>query len=117
MSLQLPTHVPQPGFYYHYKHDPSGSVENYAYEVMAVGFHTEDDPRPGEEHFVMYRPLYDAAVYKASNTLGVPCVDARPLGMWMENVEKGGTTFPRFKRITDEAVIKELEEIRDRMYP
>lgn len=81
MSLPIPKRVPEIGFYYHYKHDPDGSKENYAYEVIAVGFHTEENARVGEEHFVIYRPLYDAAVYKMSRGLDIPCYDARPLEM------------------------------------
>lgn len=116
MSLPIPQQVPEPGFYYHYKHDPNGSVNNYAYEVIGIGFHTEADARPGEEHFLIYRPLYEAVVYKASKELGIPCFDSRPLKMWMGNVEKGGETFPRFKKITDLVVINELERIRSSMY-
>lgn len=116
MSLILPNKVPERGFYYHYKHDPKGPVNNYAYEVVGVGFHTEDNVRPGEEHFLVYRPLYDAAVYKASKELGIPCFDNRPLTMWMENVEKNGRKFPRFQKITDPAIIEQLEKIKKKMY-
>jgi len=116
MPLPIPKRVPEPGFYYHYKHDPKGLVNNYAYEVVGVGFHTEDNVRPGEEHFLVYRPLYEAAVYKASKELGIPCFDNRPLEMWMENVEKDGKTFPRFQKITDEKKIAELEKVRQGMY-
>ena len=116
MSLPIPKRVPEVGFYYHYKHDPNGSVNNYAYEVVGVGFHTEDDARTGEEHFLVYRPLYEASVYKTSKDLGIPCFDTRPLEMWMEDVTKGGKTFPRFQRITDPEVIFELERIRDGMH-
>jgi hypothetical protein len=91
-------------------------VNNYAYEVLGVGFHTEDDCRPGEEHFLIYRPLYEASVYQASKELGIPGFDARPLKMWMENVEKAGETMPRFRKITDLAIIAELIRIRDEMY-
>lgn len=116
MPLPIPKKVPAPGFYYHYKHDPKGAVNNYAYEVIGVGFHTEDDARPGEQHFLVYRPLYEAAVYKASKDLGIPCFDNRPLEMWMEEVTKDGRTFPRFQKITDPVVIAELEKIRLEMY-
>lgn len=116
MSLPMPRKVPEPGFYYHYKHDPAGTVNNYAYEVIGVGFHTEDDARPGEEHFLVYRPLYEAYVYKASKELGIPCFDNRPLEMWMEDVEKNGKTIPRFTKITDSKIITELTKIRDEMY-
>ncbi len=117
MSLPIPKRVPQSGFYYHYKHDPKGDVGNYAYEVLGVGFHTEDDARPGEEHFVIYRPLYEASVYKASKDLGISCFDARPLEMWMGDVTKNGKTFPRFMRISDPEIIKQLKNIRVEMYP
>jgi hypothetical protein len=117
MSLPMPKRVPERGFYYHYKHDSNGSVNNYAYEVMGVGFHTEDDVRPGEAHFLVYRPLYEASVYKASKDLGIPCFDNRPLEMWMENVEKDGKKLPRFQKITDLAIIAELQRIRNEMYP
>ena len=116
MSLPMPQRVPEKGLYYHYKHDPQGAINNYAYEVMGVGFHTEDDTRPGEQHFVVYRPLYEASIYIASKSLGIPCFDNRPLEMWMENVEKGGKTFPRFAKITDSTVIAQLEKIKGEMY-
>lgn len=112
----MPKRVPEMGFYYHYKHDPNGPVNNYAYEVVGIGFHTEADARPGEEHFLVYRPLYEASVYKASQELGLPCFDNRPLEMWLEEVEKDGKKFPRFQKITDPAVIAELEKIRGEMY-
>lgn len=119
MALPIPPKVPEPGFYYHYKHDPNTqSFEAYAYEVIAVGFHTEDKPREGEAQFCIYRPLYESApVYGASKALGIQCVDARPLGMWLETVEVNGQTLPRFARITDPDVVARLTEIRDRMYP
>ena len=120
MTLPMPKRVPKVGFYYHYKHNPEDAtnpVGNYAYEFLSVGFHTEDDARPGEEHFVNYRPLYkDAAVYKASLELGVPCIDNRPLEMWMGDVVVKGETIPRFRLITDPAIIEQLEKIRSEMY-
>jgi hypothetical protein len=110
--MKIPTKVPENGFYYHYKHDPHGEVNNYAYEVVGVGCHTEDDCRPEDAHLVVYRPLYEAFVYKAGKLF-----DLRPLEMWMGNVTKDGKTFPRFTRITDPNMIKQLEEIKKRMYP
>jgi|SRR3989344_482414 len=116
MPLPMPKRVPELGFYYHYKHDPNISVNNYAYEVVGIGFHTEDDPRPGEAHFLIYRPLYEASVYKASKELGIPCFDNRPLEMWMGEVTKDGRAFPRFQKIIDPSIIAELEKIRSDMY-
>jgi len=114
--MKAPEQVPENGFYYHYKHDPSGEVNNYAYEVVGVGFHTEDDARAGEEHFVIYRPLYEATVYQASKELGVPSFDARPLEMFMEEVEKEGIKIPRFHKITEPATITALTKISSEMY-
>jgi hypothetical protein len=116
MSLPMPKAVPEPGFYYHYKHDPSKGINDHAYEVVGVGFHTEEDAREGEAHFLIYRPLYDQNVFHASVQLGIPCFDARPIEMWMEDVTKDGKTFPRFARITDPRVIEELKMIREGMY-
>ena len=104
--------IPENGFYYHYKHDPNSPVNNYAYEVMGVGQHTEDDSRPEDAYMVVYRPLYEeASVYKAGKLF-----DLRPLGMFMENVTKDGKTFPRFEKISNEAVISELGVIQNKMY-
>ncbi len=116
MSLPMPKKVPEPGFYYHYKHDPNGEVNNYAYEILGVGFHTEKHAREEERHFLLYRPLYDASVYKASQELGVPCFDTRPLEMAMSTVEPGGERIPRFTKIIDPVVIAKLEKIREEMY-
>jgi hypothetical protein len=112
MSLQIPQQVPVARFYYHYKHDPQGSIGNYAYEVTGVGFHTEN-----EEHFVIYRPLYSAAVYQAAQNLKVPCFDVRPLAMWMGQVEKDGQTVARFQEVTDPEVVAALGHISNQMYP
>lgn len=109
--MKLPTAVPENGFYYHYKHDPSGSINNYAYEVIGVGCHTEDDCRPEDANMVVYRPLYDSSVFKAGKLF-----DLRPLEMWMGDVTKEGRTFPRFGRITDPDVIAQLTVIRNQMY-
>ena len=107
----LPTTVPEKGFYYHYKHDPGGDVNNYAYEVVGVGHHTEDDCRPEDVNMVVYRPLYEAFVYKNGKMF-----DLRPLDMWMGEVENEGKTFHRFSRITDSDVISKLDAVRKEMY-
>ncbi|MBP6884291.1 MAG: DUF1653 domain-containing protein [Candidatus Pacebacteria bacterium] len=98
------------GFYYHYKHDPNGDVNNFAYEVVGFGMHTEmhDDPNGV---MVIYRPLYEAFVYKKGKWF-----DVRPLNMFKENVTKDGKTFPRFQKVTDSDTIQKLVDIRDQMY-
>lgn len=109
--MKIPNKVPEKGYYYHYKHDPSGEINNYAYEVVGVGVHTEDDCRPEDANMVVYRPLYESSVYKAGKLF-----DLRPLDMWMGNVTKDGRDILRFTKITDESVIKRLTEIKDLMY-
>lgn len=103
--------TPDKGFYYHYKHDSNGEVNNYAYEVMGVGHHTEDDCREIDQYMVVYRPIYEAFVYKNGKIF-----DIRPLSMFMEDVTKDSKTFPRFQKITDQEIISKLEKIRDLMY-
>ncbi len=110
-ETRIPAKMPEAGFYYHYKHDPNGAVNEYAYEVIGVGHHTEEDCRPEDANMLVYRPLYEAFVYKHGKMF-----DLRPLHMFYDSVEKDGETISRFSRIEDPAVIKELEAIRDRMY-
>ncbi len=109
--LTIPKKVPEKGFYYHYKHDKNREVNNYAYEVLGVGHHTEDDCRPIDANMVVYRPLYESSVYKAGRLF-----DLRPLDMFLESVVKDGKTLPRFEKITDPEIIAELEEIKNKMY-
>ncbi len=111
-SVSVPP-LPELGFYYHYKHDTTGLVNNYAYEVVGIGYHTEDDCRPEDQYLVIYRPLYDAFVYRVGHGR---LSDARPLAMFMETVEKDGVTKPRFAKITDPEMIAQLSAIRTRMY-
>ena len=105
--------LPDLGFYYHYKHDPKGSINNYAYEVIGVGYHTEDDCRPIDQYMVQYRPLYNAFVFRIGKGR---LNDARPMQMFMESVTKDGKTMQRFTKITDPAAIAELTAICDQMY-
>ncbi len=90
-----------------YKHDPAGEVNNYAYEVMGVGHHTEEEG----VYMVVYRPLYEAFVYVNGKMF-----DIRPLEMFMEKVEKDGVVQDRFTKITDPDTIQKLSEIAERMY-
>jgi len=96
-----------PGFYHHYKHKPDGPINNYAYEVVGVGHHTEERGT----YVVVYRPLYDAYVY-----LHGRMYDIRPYDMFTGQVVKDGVEQPRFRLITDPDVIAQLEAIRDEMY-
>src|SRR5262245_58980169 len=99
---------PERGLYYHYKHDRSKGINNYAYEVLGVGHHTEADG----VFFVVYLPLYESAgVYKAGKYF-----DVRPLEMFMEKVNKEGKEIERFTKITDPHIITELKKIKVQMY-
>ena len=31
-----PAELPEPGYYYHFKHDPDGPLNNYAYYIYGV---------------------------------------------------------------------------------
>jgi hypothetical protein len=98
-------------FYYHYKHDPNGPINNYAYEVINFGHHTEIDGLD-ESAMVIYAPLYpEAGVYKAGRHF-----DVRPLAMFIEEVTKDSKTFPRFQEITDPQVIEKLTQIKEELY-
>lgn len=107
----VPKERPEPGYYYHYKHDPDGAVNNYAYRIHGVGHHTEDDCRPMDQHMLVYRPLYNAFVYQNGKMF-----DLRPLHMFYEKAEWKGKLVERFTKITDPAVIAELKEIESEMY-
>jgi hypothetical protein len=109
--MKIPTKVPENGFYYHYKHDPAGSVNNYSYEVIGVGVHSEDNCRPEDANMVVYLPIYEADVYKVGKLF-----DLRPLEMWMGTVEKDGKTIPRFTKINDVHVIEELKRVKSVLY-
>ena len=106
IMVTIPKVRPENGFYYHYKHT-SGDINNYAYEVVGVGHHTEDEVT----NFVIYRPLYESSVYLAGKMF-----DVRPLEMFMEEVTKDGKTFPRFTKITDPEIITKLEKVKGEMY-
>jgi hypothetical protein len=97
--------TPETGFYYHYKHNPNESVNNYSYEVISVGTHTETG-----EKCVIYRSLYQTET-QDSGTYWL-----RPLEMFMEHVTKDGKTFPRFQLISDTDTISKLAKIGDEMY-
>lgn len=108
--------LPEPGFYYHYKHDPDESFNNYAYEVLGTGFHTEmpheDADSPEDAMFVVYRPLYESAfVYKLGKLF-----DVRPLKLFIEDVKKNGVVMKRFTPITNLALISKLELQAKKLY-
>ena len=109
--MRIPEQIPELGFYYHYKHDPDGPIEDYAYELVGVGVHTEEDCRDEDANMAVYRPLYRSVVYEEGKLVWL-----RPLSMWKETVEKGGKTMLRFRKIEDPELISRLAEIRNEMY-
>jgi len=102
---EVPTQSLSKGFYYHYKHDPNGPFNNYAYEVLGVSRHTENRTLS-----MIYRPLYE-------NTYLDVDYSNRPLDMALGTIERNGETINRFQKIEDEQLIEKLKEIRDEMYP
>lgn len=113
----MPPHLPpqaewpKPGYYYHYKHDPAGTVNNYAYYIHGIGHHTEEC-QPEDQYMQVYRPLYEAYVYKNGKMF-----DLRPLHMFFEPATWNGKAVERFVRITDPTVIAKLRQIKHEMYP
>src|SRR5271169_5063166 len=60
-DIPPPSKLPEPGYYYHFKHDPDGPLNNYAYYIYGIGHHTEDDCRTEDAFMQVYRPLYEGA--------------------------------------------------------
>ncbi|MEI6316841.1 MAG: DUF1653 domain-containing protein [bacterium] len=98
-------HIPEKGFYYHFKHNPDISISDHAYEIIGVSKNTED-----ESASVVYRPLYTNDWYKDFD------FSNRPLSMFIDKKELNGEMIPRFQKITDPEIIAKLAEIRNVMY-
>ena len=112
-DIPPPRELPEPGYYYHFKHNPDGPVDNYAYYIYGVGHHTEDNCRTEDAFMQVYRPLYEAAYAYRNGGL----FDLRPLHMFFEPAEWQGKRVPRFTRIVDLDLIAQLQAIKARMYP
>lgn len=111
-DAKAPDLVAEPGFYWHYKHNSNGPVNDKAYYILGTGHHTEDDARPEDTFMQVYMPLYESHVYKLGKMF-----DLRPLSMAVGNVtDKADYSGPRFIKIEDPAVIGELQEIARKMY-
>lgn len=102
----MSTAFPEKGFYVHYKHDPGGAPYNYMYEVIGIARNTEEK----DSFSVLYRPLYE------SDWMPPADYQSRPLSMFVETIEKDGRTVPRFTKITDPALVAELERARSERY-
>lgn len=97
--------IPQKGFYIHYKHNSSGVLYNYMYEVVGIGRNTED-----KTYTVLYRPLYE------NDWIPPADLQSKPLDMFLEDIEKDGVKLPRFQLITDSNLIVELKNVKKKMY-
>src|SRR5258708_35157306 len=112
-EIPSPEKRPEPGYYYHFKHDPNGPLSNYAYYIYGVGHHTEDDCRHEDAFMQVYRPLYhEAYAYRNGGIF-----DLRPLYMFYKSAEWQGKTVPRFTKIIDPQGVAQLQEIKARMDP
>ncbi len=95
----------QKGFYYHYKHDANGQLNNYSYEVIGIARNTEENT-----FTVLYRPLYE------SDWMPPADFQSRPFEMFIGDAIKDGKTVPRFQLITDKETISKLKAIKEEMY-
>ncbi len=111
-DIPPPEKRPEPGYYYHFKHDPDGPLNNYAYYIYGIGHHTEDDCRPEDAFMQVYRPLYEAYAYRNGGMF-----DLRPLHMFYKPATLNGKEVPRFTRVIDPEVIAQLQAIKSRLYP
>jgi len=112
-DIPPPKNLPEPGYYYHFKHDPAGALNNYAYYIYGVGHHTEDNCPAADAFMQVYRPLYENSYAHRNGGL----FDLRPLQMFYEPAIKDDRPVARFTKITDPNIIGELREIKLRMYP
>jgi hypothetical protein len=91
-------------YFYHYKHNHTKDINNYAYIIVGIALHSET-----EELLVAYKPLY-----KPNHLFdyGANFV-VRPLEMFVEDVDNQEYNYkgPRFRLITDEKIIAELMKI------
>ena len=92
----------QKGFYYHFKHNPGISLNNYAYKVIGTAKHSET-----EEVTVIYKPMYK------NEWLGEAELMSRPIDMFLDTVEKPEYSGLRFRLIEDPEIIAKLSDIRD----
>lgn len=95
--------IPQ-GFYYHFKHNPEVSINNYAYWLVGIAKHSEN-----EEFTVIYKPMYK------NEWLGEAELMSRPIEMFTDMVEKPEYSGPRFKLIEDPEIIAKLSILRDNL--
>jgi len=97
-------HCIEKGFFYHYKHDPKGRIENYAYEVLGVAKDSEN----GAQN-VIYRPIYKCDYLEGADFF------SRPIENFLDIIKKSetndGQVLKRFTKISDVYVTSELKKI------
>ena len=95
-------------FYRHFKYDPSNTQipNNYTYEVIGIGNHTETNDK-----FVTYRPLYDNPHMKGINFIH------RPYDMFFGTVNRSTYSGNRFNEIKDVKIIEQLIKVSKSKYP
>ena len=106
-----PPEALEKGFYRHFKND-QGTIDHpvnaFVYEVVGTGLHTESDFAYLNSPIVIYRRLYQMCGKYQTGAFFL-----RSLADWTKMVPNSeGKLVPRFERITDPAVIAELEKIR-----
>lgn len=75
----------RPGLYEHYKSTPK---DPRYYQVLGIARNTET-----EELYALYIPLYVIPEHRGAR------FQCRPLAMFLETVEYGGKTIPRFRYV------------------
>ncbi len=91
----------QKGFYYHFKHDPNLSINNYAYRLVGIAKNSET-----EEVTVIYKPMYKNKWLSEAELI------SRPIDIFMDTVNKPEYTGPRFRFIEDPEIIAKLNDMR-----
>src|SRR5437764_12637575 len=56
-DIPPPDQRPEPGYYYHFKHDPAVTLNNYAYFIYGVGHRREDACGPDDRLIKISTPL------------------------------------------------------------
>lgn len=112
-EIFLPERIPLLGFYYHFKHDPKGEINNGVYEFVDLKYDSLD-----EEWKAVYRSLSaDDKLYQLGHF-----EYTQPLKRFLGEVEvrvgKGKKTkmVPRFTKIEDRRIIGILQGLRSVMY-
>lgn len=89
---------PKPGeMWRHYKYDPNTNevLNEYVYTIIGIGYFKSRN-KEDEELCVMYRPLYESRHLKEN---GGADMYVRPLEIFMEKVQVGGSEVWRFEKV------------------